>query len=190
MSSLLDQARARALRPVASLPRPRLTIVPKSAARSARVPFVLLVVTLLAVGLVGLLLLNTALQQGAYTATGLRDQSQALGIRQQNLQMQVAALRQPQRVAQEGLRLGMVQNDSPAFLSLSNGRIIGTPMAGEAAKKVDVTTSADGGAAHASKERPLPAGAKNSLATAPVTVPAHRAARPAHQNQPRKGQRQ
>ena len=66
MSTFLGQARARALRPVAALPRPRLTIVPRVAARAPRVPFVLLVVTILISGLVGLLLLNTSLQRGAY----------------------------------------------------------------------------------------------------------------------------
>ena len=60
MSTFLEQARARALRPVAALPRPRLTIVPKVACRAPRGSRSSLSSSRVLVGgLVGLLLLNT-----------------------------------------------------------------------------------------------------------------------------------
>lgn len=141
MSSLLSTARARSLRP-APLPRPRLTIVPKVAARTPRIPFVLLVVTVLGLGLVGLLLLNTGLQRGAYEVTDLRQTSADLTLRQQNLRVQVADLQQPQQLAERALRLGMVRNDSPAFLSIATGKIVGAAVPGVAINKVDLGTSA------------------------------------------------
>ena len=138
MSTFLGQARARALRPVSSLPRPRLTIVPKVASRAPRVPFVALVVTLLLGGLVGLLLLNTSLQRGAYVTNDLQRQSDELTVTQERLEQEIAALGASQRVAQKAQHLGMVPNDSPVFLSLADSRVIGKPVAGVAGKKANI----------------------------------------------------
>ncbi len=167
MSSLLNTARARSLRP-APLPRPRLTIVPKVAARTPRIPFVLLVVTVLGLGLVGLLLLNTGLQQGAYEATDLRQTSADLTLRQQNLRVQVADLQQPQNLAERALRLGMVRNDSPAFLSIETGKIVGAAVPGVAINKIDLGGSAVAGDPRAGKVSPELAGEHVSGATALV----------------------
>ncbi len=164
MSSFLSSARARSLRPTGQLPRPRLTIVPKVAARAPRIPFVFLVVSVLAAGLIGLLLLNTALQRGAYTVTDLQQTSANLTLRQQNLEIEVAALQSPQRISERALRLGMVQNDSPAFLSLSTGKVIGVPAAGVAGNRPAIGfTPAPGH--HSTKIAPLFAGQGNSEST-------------------------
>jgi hypothetical protein len=170
VSTFLSQARARALRPAGALPRPRLTVVQRMAPRAPRVPFVVLVLTLLVGGLVGLLLLNTTLQRGAYLTTSLRQTSSDLTIRQQRLELEVAALREPQRVASEAQRLGMVQNDSPAFLSLSTGRIIGTPIAGRRANQVDVSHVSSVAHSHSGKVQTLGAGEANSLSTGPIAL--------------------
>jgi hypothetical protein len=141
MSTFLGQARARALRPVSSLPRPRLTIVPKVASRAPRIPFVALVVTLLLGGLVGLLLLNTSLQRGAYVTNDLQRQSDELTVTQERLEQEIAALGASQRVAQKAQHLGMVPNDSPVFLSLADSKVIGKPVAGVAGKKANIRSS-------------------------------------------------
>jgi hypothetical protein len=124
MSTMSNPIRSRSLLPV-GLPRPRLTIVPRMASRAPRVPFVILVVLVLGGGLIGLLLLNTALQRGAYEISDLRTRSDSLAAQQQTLEMQVAELRQPHRVAEAALTLGMVRNDSPAFLDLTTGAVTG-----------------------------------------------------------------
>jgi hypothetical protein len=171
MSTFLSQARARALRPVSSLPRPRLTVVSRIAPRAPRVPFVVLVLTVLIGGLVGLLLLNTGLQRGAYVATDLRATSADLLEQQQRLELDVAALREPQRVAAEAQALGMVQNDSPAFLELSTGHIVGTPVAGSRKNQVDVSHVGSGlPVEHAAKLPVVVAGSGTSLSSGPVTV--------------------
>ncbi len=72
--------RARVLDPAIVVPRQRLTIVSQSNAQAPRLPFVLFVMLLLVSGLVGLLLLNTALQRGAYAATDLRKEFTALEV--------------------------------------------------------------------------------------------------------------
>jgi hypothetical protein len=172
MSSFLAQARSRALRPLAGMPRPRLTVVARAATRAPRVPFVVLVVTLLIGGLVGLLLLNTSLQRGAYTATALRDQAAALSIRQQQLEIQVDAMAEPQRLAKRALGLGMVADASPGFLQLSTGHIVGTPAAGKRANRVDVTgVSPTRSHDRSGKISALAAGAANTLSSGIVVVP-------------------
>jgi hypothetical protein len=184
VSSFLAQARTRALRPMAALPRPRLTVVARAATRAPRVPFVVLVVTLLIGGLVGLLLLNTALQRGAYTTTALRQQAEALGVRQQQLEIRVDAMAEPQRLAQRALRLGMVADASPGFLELATGKIVGAPVAGKRSNRLDVTgvgrdlamghlghLGHPGISGRSHKATPVPAGALNSLGTAPIVVP-------------------
>jgi hypothetical protein len=134
VSSLLEQTRAMVRRPLQVAARPRLTIVPRLASRAPRVPFVALVVVVLTTGLVGLLLLNTGLQRGAYRVSALQSRADGLGLREQQLQREVSNLSQPQRIAREAVRMGMVQNISPAFLDLRTGRTLG---------HVHVATAAD-----------------------------------------------
>jgi len=152
------------------LPRPRLSVVSKAGPQAARLPFLLFVMALLVSGLIGLLLLNTALQRGAYTATELRQTYAALDVRRELLETKVGALQDPQRVVQQADQLGMVRNDSPAFLSLANGSVIGKPIAASATNPVilnQVTSSTGGGGR---KVAGPVAGAGNSLAAMPVTV--------------------
>ncbi len=161
--------RTRALHPVNTLPRPRLTVVSKAGPQAARLPFLLFVMALLVSGLIGLLLLNTALQRGAYTATELRQTYAALDVRRELLETKVGALQDPQRVVQQADQLGMVRNDSPAFLSLANGSVIGKPIAASATNPVILNqgTSSTGGGG---KVAGPVAGAGSSLAATPVIV--------------------
>ena len=161
MSSFLATAKARTARTTRPLPRPRLTVVPKMAARAPRVPFVALVVLVLGAGLVGLLLLNTSLQRGAYTVTDLRSTSSDLALRQQNLELRVSALESPHRISRAALRQGMVANTSPAFLSLSTGRTVGRPVPGRPGNRPVLGTAPEPVAAvpvHSGKPRPVAAG--------------------------------
>lgn len=144
MSTFLNTARARTLRPGGGLPRPRLTIVPKVAVRAPRIPFALMVVTVLAAGLIGLLVLNTSLQRGAYAVTDLQDRSANLTLQQQNLETEVAALEAPQRISERAVRLGMVAGDSPAFLSLKTGEVVGVPRAGVRGKQPVIAMAGTG----------------------------------------------
>ena len=128
MSSHLSQAKARAPRRVTTPSRGgRLTLVPRAARGTPKVPFVVLVLLVLGGGLVGLLVLNTSLQQGAFYEASLQDQQSALATKQEDLRLEVAALRDPQRLAREAQSLGMVPNTNPAFIDLSDGSVLGDP---------------------------------------------------------------
>jgi len=163
-------SRERTRQPAGSPPRRRLSAVPRTRRRAPRVPFVLLVVTLLTAGLIGLLVLNTSMQRGAYVATSLREQSAGLDLRQQQLSMQVAERGSPRRVAERAISLGMVQNNSPAFLSLADGSVIGRAVAGKGGDQAQIG-SAPGLGLHSSKRSQLPAGTATSVTTGAILVP-------------------
>jgi cell division protein FtsB len=111
----------------------RLRLVPRRRTQTPRVPFVTLVSLVLVAGVVGLLLFNTSMQQASFAATGLEDQARTLVAREQTLRMELDDLRDPQRVAEQAQALGMVPAGSPAFLQLSDGKVVGvaTPATAE-----------------------------------------------------------
>lgn len=111
----------------AAVERARLRVVPRRRTRATRVPFVALVSLVLLGGVIGLLLFNTSMQQAAFAATALEEQATTLSARQQTLEMELDVLRNPQRVAEQAQQMGMVPGASPAYLSLSSGKVIGEP---------------------------------------------------------------
>jgi hypothetical protein len=129
MSTLLGQARTRVPRIAeAAVERARLTVVPRaSRRRAARVPFVALVSLLLVGGVAGLLFFNTSMQQASFTATDMENEVALLNAHEQSLKMQLESLRDPQRVAVEARKMGMVPPSTPAFLRLSDGAVLGKP---------------------------------------------------------------
>jgi hypothetical protein len=112
--------------------QPRLRVVYGAPFRPPRMPFVIFVVSLLAAGLVGLLLLNTELQSGTFNITKLSSQADQLRDQQEQLEKQVRTLESPQNLSDRALRMGMVPNPNPVFLRLSDGRVLGVPAEGKA----------------------------------------------------------
>lgn len=104
----------------------RLAVVPRQRSRHApRVPFVILVGLVLLGGVAGLLLFNTHMQKNSFTATALEKQAAVLHAQEQQLRLELDELRDPQALAVKARAMGMVPPDSPAFLDLATGRIIG-----------------------------------------------------------------
>ena len=110
----------------AAVEKARLTVVPGVRTRAPRVPFIVLVSVVALAGVVGLLLFNTSLQQAAFTEARLEDRAAATADREEALRMQLDDLRDPQRIAEEAEKLGMVVPASPVFLRL-DGTVVGTP---------------------------------------------------------------
>jgi hypothetical protein len=132
-TSPLSRARVPRLVETAAV-RSRLALVPPGAGRARRTPFVVLIGVVLLVGVVGLLMFNTQMQQTSFHATALQNRATALRAQQQDLAMQLQRLRDPQQLAERARALGMVVPQDPAFVRLSDGRVLGTPT---------VTTSQD-----------------------------------------------
>jgi hypothetical protein len=151
-------------------------------------PFVVVIVAILTVGLVGLLLLNTALAQGSFRMHDLQRQTAALQDREQQLQVDVDAANNPARLAVAAHHLGLVPAKDPGFLRLSDGRVLGAPQAATAPpKKQPVTPQASvtpagqpSGSTHPSVQ---PAGKASTHPTA-GTVP-RPSARPAPRPTPK-----
>ena len=133
MSTVFSPQKAR-VTPAAPAKRsePKLRVVYGAPFRPPRMPFVIFVVSLLAAGLVGLLLLNTQLQSGTFEITKLNSQADQLRDQQEGLEKQVRTLESPQNLADRALRMGMVPNPNPVFLRLSDGRVLGVPAEGKA----------------------------------------------------------
>ena len=118
--------------------RARLTVASRLRVPTPRFPFVTLVTMLMVGGVVGLLLFNTSMQQASFAATALERQAQALSERQQTLQMDLEDLRDPQRLAEAARDQGMVPVTNPAFLRLTDGKLIGNPVPASAVDQLSI----------------------------------------------------
>ena len=108
-------------------PEQRLRVVPPRPPERPRVTFVVFVVAAMATGLVGLLLLNIAMQNAAFELARLEAQAEDLHIRQQALDLEVDRLASPTELAERAGAQGMVPNPNPVFLDVASGEVIGTP---------------------------------------------------------------
>ncbi|WP_328839719.1 hypothetical protein [Streptomyces europaeiscabiei] len=100
---------------------------PKGAART---PFVLLVVLLLGGGLIGLLVLNSALSEGSFKLDDLQDDVKSYTDQEQALQRDVDAYSAPDALQRRARELGMVPGGDPAFLN-PDGTVKGVPSAAQ-----------------------------------------------------------
>lgn len=134
MSTVFSPQKARVLpaTPPAKRSEPKLRVVYGAPFRPPRMPFVIFVVSLLAAGLIGLLLLNTELQRGTFGITKLNEQAGQLRDQQEQLEKEVRTLESPQNLADRALKMGMVPNPNPVFLRLSDGQVLGVPKEGKA----------------------------------------------------------
>lgn len=125
MSQMTSAARAGA-RPLhrPTTPTPRLRVVTGATPRRGAV-FSIICATLLAAGLIALLLLNTALAQGSFILHDLRATSGRLVDTQDVLTQSLEVWESPASLAARAVKMGMVPSESAAFLRLADGRVIG-----------------------------------------------------------------
>ncbi|MCY0935763.1 hypothetical protein [Streptomyces sp. H34-S4] len=95
------------------------------AGQAARTPFVLLVVALLAGGLISLLLLNSALNQGSFQLSKLKRETTTLTDEEQALQRDVDGYSAPDALQRRAHELGLVPGGSPVFIG-PDGKVAGT----------------------------------------------------------------
>lgn len=158
-------------------------LMPSGPSKAARTPFVLLVVLLLTGGLISLLLLNSALNEGSFRLSKLKRETTDLTDEQQALQRDVDSYSEPDALERRARELGMVPGGSPAFLN-PDGTIRGVPervTAGPspaAAPKPDASPSGSAGRppATASASGSVPPSPSGSAATSapsatPTTLP-------------------
>src|SRR3954453_935240 len=98
----------------AVLGRPGLSLVP-TPTRARRAPFVALILGILLLGLIGLLLLNTASAQDAFRLHRLQLSAANVNDQRQEVSEAVNQLPGPAGLAAEAQKLGMVPIETPAF---------------------------------------------------------------------------
>lgn len=111
------------------VPRQRAQLRPVAAhtQRLARFPFLLVVIGVFGLGMAGLLMLNTTLQNQAFQARTLNRQATELAYLQADLENRLDRQAAPAEVARLASKAGMRPNPYPAFLVLPEGKIIGKP---------------------------------------------------------------
>ncbi|QIJ62931.1 septum formation initiator family protein [Streptomyces sp. JB150] len=107
-------------------------LFPTAPGQAARTPFVLLVVLLLGGGLIGLLVLNSALSEGSFELADLQRETKNLTDEEQALQRDIDAYSAPDALQRRARELGMVPGGDPAFLN-PDGTIRGMPSPAPAA---------------------------------------------------------
>ncbi|MFD7711849.1 septum formation initiator family protein [Streptomyces sp. NPDC059785] len=113
-------------------------LFPAQRGQAARTPFVLLVVVLLGGGLIGLLVLNSALSEGSFQLDDLQKGTKNLTDEEQELQRDVDSYSAPDALRERARELGMVPGGDPAFLN-PDGTVEGSP--GPAAEKSSALTT-------------------------------------------------
>ena len=106
-------------------PTPRQLKVVAPAELQGNGLFLALCVVLLLGGFVGVLMLNTAMAKGSYTMRDLQQRSDQLADTQDSLRQTLDGLSGPGPLAHRARALGMVPAATPAFLRLSDGKVLG-----------------------------------------------------------------
>lgn len=104
-----------------------LRAVAAPASRLSRAPFLLVLIAVFGLGMAGLLMLNTTLQNQAFAARDLSRQATELAYVQSDLENQLDVRSAPPELARRASALGMRPNPYPALLRLPDGKVLGKP---------------------------------------------------------------
>jgi hypothetical protein len=172
-------ARATATRPASSRPaakpaaartrRPALREVPAPApAVAGNGMFALIVAGLLVLGMLGLLVLNTTLAQGAFEIGALTKVQRDLAVNEQRLLQKVAQAEAPESLQRRADALGMVPAQAPVFLRLADSKVLGRPTPAKAgARKASGSTAASRTPTTSDAAAPSAAGGSTSTSSKP-----------------------
>jgi hypothetical protein len=109
---------------------PRLHVAPPAPVSTPRAPFIAVVIAIVVAGVFGILLINTKTNENTFELSRLQDRQAALDNQQQRLENQIAGYESTGNLDAAARRLGLVKADTPAYIRLPDGKIIGVPRAG------------------------------------------------------------
>lgn len=112
-------------------PVPRLKVAPPVPVAIPRMPFIALVLMLVVGGVLGILMVNTKINENAFRLDKLQQQQAALDIQQQQLEKEIALNEAPGNLAARARDAGYEKAGSPQFIRLPDGRVIGNQESGE-----------------------------------------------------------
>ncbi|MFC6020386.1 hypothetical protein ACFP2T_29980 [Plantactinospora solaniradicis] len=107
--------------------RSRLRVTPPRPVARPRVSFVVLVLVLVVGGMLGILVVNSKVNENAFRLERLQQQQSTLDVQQQELEQKIAEAEVPGNLAARARKLGLVDSGPPAFIRLPDGRVIGVP---------------------------------------------------------------
>lgn len=118
-----------------------LRVVPGAIQRSGNGVFAVICMTLLAGGLVALLMMNTALAEGTFRLDALGKQAGELTDQREQLTQAIDDLAAPRTLADRAQQMGMVPAQSMAFVNLGDGSILGVAQPASPMQRLNVVTS-------------------------------------------------
>jgi|tagenome__1003787_1003787.scaffolds.fasta_scaffold20623822_2 hypothetical protein len=113
--------------PVGRPTLPRLRVAPPAPVSVPRAPFIAMMLVVVIAGVVGILVLNTKINENAFRLDALQRNQQTLDRTEDGYNRQLANFESPSNLAAAARRLGLVPADSPAFIKLPDGKILGVP---------------------------------------------------------------
>lgn len=109
-----------------------LTVAPPAPVAVPRTAFVVLVLVVVAAGVIGILLLNTKVNENAFILYDLTQAQAELDQREQKLEQQIAQASSPAQLAEAARQMGLVQAEELAYLRLPDGEVLHQPVPGVA----------------------------------------------------------
>lgn len=85
----------------------------------------MMAIAVMATGLLAILFVNTLVAQGGFALVELKAEQSKLQERRQALEASIALAAAPAALEASARALGMVQGKAPAFLDVSNGKVLG-----------------------------------------------------------------
>ena len=107
--------------------RAPVPVAPPAPVSLPRPAFLVLIVAIVVGGVLGVLLLNTKINENAFRLDDLRARQAALDLQEQQLAQALAEKEAPGNLAAAARRLGLVPAGTPAFIRLPDGRVVGVP---------------------------------------------------------------
>lgn len=111
---------------------PWLRVAPPLPVAVPRAPFIALILVVVVGGVLGILMVNTKINENAFRLDKLQQQQAALDIQEQQLKQQIATAEDPGNLTAAARRLGLVAGN-PVQIRLPDGRLTGmmTPASGQ-----------------------------------------------------------
>ena len=107
--------------------QPQLRVAPPAPVSVPRAPFIAMILVVVVGGVLGVLLVNTKINENAIRIGTLQQQQSTLDIQEQQLKKEIAQYEAPNNLAAQARKLGLVESGPPAFIRLPDGRVIGVP---------------------------------------------------------------
>ncbi|WP_067510322.1 hypothetical protein [Actinoplanes sp. TFC3] len=142
-AALKPDTEPRADHPRSTVAAPHLRVAPPAPINAPRAPFIALVSGVVVVGVLGILLVNTKTAENSFRLDTLQKEQASLDARQQSLENEIAARNMPGNLDAAARALGLVKADSPAYIRLPDGKIIGVPAPGSGQTSVTAQDPVD-----------------------------------------------